>query len=355
MAGLRLTIFPLVLLGVGSCKTTEPLTYSKAQPQDRKILGKAHAYLPVGPDNTSILNGSMAERRKRAWEIVYEMIKPVPVDTEFARKTGIEAPRLPLWQTFYESSEYLRMFESLYEALGDEDRMVRENGNVELDQAGLPKAADFCPTQMEEVFDWHASKRLAYTFPPRRFNQRLGQLKNQAAIEGLSGTGLTLFSPGLLYHYFQNYRRVYQCDKAFVGDVPANNKGLSDSNFTRCFAAEFPSGNTNLNIPSSGNYASGCSYNQDGCDGGQDQDCSQRQIGGSVAIKTSWNLKQAGSKLGVFDTSAENMEKILGEGEWKTDDFIDPSSRGYSDIYTVDALTFDNQTFNSFQLMAQNS
>jgi len=209
----RLMIFALAT-AFAACKPRENGSTPQAAPEDRRILGAA-APFPAAPLEFDLLHGSMAARRTAGWSTLAKILAPTPL--------RYRDDTIPLWQTWLDQREFEVLFTRLYEDLGKEGRAARR-----------PFAAD----AIERVMKEHADAAIP-GWDEERFTKRLGQIKQREDVQGLSGRGVTLFSPELVRHYLENYRDVIACVPKLKTLAPDADPP-SPSVFTPCFAKEFP-------------------------------------------------------------------------------------------------------------------
>lgn len=285
-----------------SCKH-KPQTVSKvdALPHARNILGPAKPWIPIKLD-PEVLKNSISERRKTGWKIMEQALRRVTVinpktGEAFMDLSSNQPLTIPLWQTWYEVNEFQEVFEILYwDKLNDSQR-----------------AAGEAPVHLvEEAMAQHHEKKLLkkWTKPlsdgRTRFEKLLGQLSGPqeiSALNGVSGRGHTLYSPGLIKHFLLNYAKVKECR----GMPPDFTTGNTDQDFATCMNAPFPED--------------------------------------AVAIKATWNTVTSG--LATFDTTAHGMAQTLSQPKptWKPSNTADTLVfPGAEQIYTSNTFVDDQRS-----------
>jgi hypothetical protein len=187
-----------------------------ARPLDRLLLGRAASY-PAdapSPERSEALAASMAERRKAAWAIVEKALAPVPVEATDAAGEPVVVPRFHTW---YSREDFLPMFDFLFRALPDADKIAR---------------APFAEESIRGAFPWNATMALSLpTFTQERLEARRREALLPDGPASLGGNGRTLMSPGYVAHLLRSYRPAVECrapDPAAAGE------------FAPCLAGEFP-------------------------------------------------------------------------------------------------------------------
>jgi hypothetical protein len=217
---------------------------------------------------------------------------------------------IPLWRTWYEQGEILNMFDAAYFRLSD---------------AQAKKRGPICESEVASAFKDFLNRDLDdYGFSPADFQKKLGQFQAHADVEGIPGTGFTMFSPPIAAHYLRNYKEVIECDAHARDEAPP-----STLNHSHCMLSEFPNGHTR-----SFAYSSEAKKDLSHCQGPQDQ-FDERSLGMSVAVKGNWFPVRPDSKIAVFDTSAAGMKKYLGEGEFTAIETVDANDVIFKDVYSI--------------------
>ena len=300
-------------LGLYSCKQRAEPAVTKATPEDRKVIGaavplpaKAVTYNPA-----ALL--TLKRRRDLAWKVVAEVLRPVKIGAANGL-TGFlpeEEPTLPLWQTWYDAGEFTELFKRLYTGLGTDGRAAKKA---------------FCPSAIADAYAAHANKSLK-GWTPEKLEQRLGQLKSQPDVHGVSGKGVTLFSPGIVTGLLKNYVGIMKC--------PETTKGLERGtppppgpSFSHCLASEFPTGLDDALPVAAAEYAH-C-----GDVDAQHPAFDYAKSGVAIAMKTAWNIAHR-DDLAAFDTDATALQRQLTSGVFsparqKKDGELPPSS-----IFTI--------------------
>jgi hypothetical protein len=311
----------VVISAAHACRQRLPhLSSERATPEERRVIGAAVPYFPAELTDKSALDKNMRLRREKAWDVFRQVTKEVAI----GRDKGIQgfAPNspasLPLWQTWYTGNEMPIMFRSVYEKLTAEQRKGRR---------------PICPEVLDQLFENYA-KTSVIGFTPQDLEQRLSQVVSQEEVRGISGRGITMFSPGLLRHYFENYAHVLKCESERASVLPK--AIISPTNHASCFASEFPSG---LDFP----YQLPVSDYSHCNNGGKNAESPSPKVnhGGAVTIKTAWRRAGIGV-VGKFDTSAEGLTKHLGNGTWKPYDDVPASSLTPEKIFTIKLMASAN-------------
>jgi hypothetical protein len=319
-----------------SCKKRQD-AHTKASPVNRKLLGVGQPYHPPKDILDEPLDKSMAKRRQAAWAIIEQVVEEIEVgqtQDEFRPESNL----LPLWNTWYEGHEINWMMLTLYDELKDQDR-------IQFDEAGAPKTvgsgsgADFCPEDLLTIFDRHEKKDISVRFDEDRYLRRLRQFRNRSEVRGISGTGITLFSPAIFSHYLANYRQVFQCDR-LIPDLNRDTPPPTSKNFTHCFKSEFPG----VQVAPAGVLSESNSEPEVGRSR-YPSTCGSRQVpqkglirekfGTAVAIKTAWQLVEDNSEIAVFDTSARGLKDSFDSGHWQAHQYKKASEISDEEIYTI--------------------
>ncbi len=305
--------FCLATAGVFACKQRSSPAEVKATPEDRKVIGAA---VPLAADDVTFDEKDLATlkgRRDAAWKVVEQVLRPVRIGAEGGLKgfRPEDEATLPLWQTWYDAGEFLELFKRLYMGLGKEGRAAKK---------------PFCPAAVQDAFSAHATKSLK-GWTPEKLEQRLGQLKSQPEVHGVSGKGVTLFSPGILTGLFTNYNGISKCPET-TKTVERQTPPPAGPSFSHCLAAEFPNGKESALALDAVAYAHCPEVPR------EKAALDYARSGISVAVKTAWNVAHR-EDLAAFDTTAMALGRQLEDGAWvparmKTDGDLSPSN-----IYTI--------------------
>ncbi len=304
----------LVLISAAqACRQRFPhFSKERATPEERRAIGAGIPYVPAEATDKMDLAQNMQLRREKAWEVFRELTREVSIgrNPEIQGFDPNSTGSLPLWQTWYTGEEMPIMFRSVYAKLSSEQRKDRR---------------PICPEVLDTLFENHA-KAAVKGFTPEELEQRLSQVKSLQEVRGISGRGITMFSPALLRHYFENYAYVLKCEAERANLLPETI--LSPANHTPCFASEFPSG---LDFP----------YPLPPADYSHCKNSKETRPdvnhGAAVTIKTSWRKADTGV-IGKFDTSDKGLTKHLTEGAWKPDQEIPSQSLTPNKIFTIKLL-----------------
>jgi len=302
------------LFAVQGCKQRVAVSDPKATPEDRRVIGAGVPWRLDPPVDEPLTFNDMEYRRARAWDIVKSMTIEVPIGANgelipgFAPTGG--KPQLPIWQTFYESEEFLEMMSRLYIGFGKDNRKAK---------------ARFCPADLEQIFAKHA-KRSLRGWTAELLEQRLSQIQSAEQGRVVSGRGVPLFSPGLVRHLLDNYGPILECSR-----FPRDDFGPTGrlDNHSRCYRDEFP-----------GVHGAEHTAKDEGlehCTGenGETPRSDPTVAGTAVAIKSTWHAVGT-ADVAVFDTSAEGMRKLLtGTGEWQPARTVKDGSIPADKVYTI--------------------
>ncbi len=263
---LHASIWVFALISFVGCRQRTEGSEPKAQQFARRILGNGVDY-KAGDVKAAEVNASVVKRRQEAWRIVEETMKPTNIDMgEFGTR------KLAAWQTWYDRTEFQRLFEVLYRCeLAPEERESFKDTTS-------PFVVD--PARVKKVIAEFPRQDLGTAWTEGRFRELLSQLKTSndlAGLNGVDGTGMSLYSPALIGHYLENAAAVYNCDGS-VEPAPGSEDVIGD-----CFGKPFPPA--------------------------------------AVAVKPTFNKIQSGAM--AFDTSALGMSKMFnapppGKNMWRT-------------------------------------
>lgn len=308
-----------------TCKHLEKdVTAPKAHPVDRKLMGQGHPFVHSMDLDANRMKSSMRFRRERAWDIVQNLLTEVPIGTHLDDFNPVSR-QMPLWQTWYETAEFQWMFDDLYNRLGKDGR-IKFKGDKALLVNGLPDGFDFCPGDIQDIFARQGDLDISRQFNAERFKERLRKFKTAEETRGVSGAGLTMFSPGLLFHYLQNYRRIFQCEEKL--ETLASHETFVPAR-SPCFSTAFPKGDKSLFAGHDARLKANCPASVDN---------SARTIGAAVAIKSAWQLSDPNATIANFDSSAAGLEKALDSGEWQPSGQTRSSSLSSDKIYTIETV-----------------
>ncbi len=254
-------------------------------------------------DQEARIQSEMAFRRQIAWEIVGRSLDPVPLlglaglEGETVTLPDGEVPQVPRFQTWYGVDDFKRMFQYLYESLGEEGRAAR---------------APFDDAALAEIFEWNAAAiERSSRWPLERFIDyvnRLGVCPEgvegdacarmlQSNFSGASfGNVRITYSPATIMHLLRSYPRILECmDQLETLSLDAE---PSPDNFTFCFEQEFPAD--------------------------------------AALIKAQWVRADFGMQVPTFDTGADTIARHLSPenaADWGMGERMsDPPPE---DIYTI--------------------
>jgi hypothetical protein len=181
-----------------------------ATPIDRMLIGEAAQY----PADAA-LRGRLADidaneklRRDVAWKTVQKVVAPVAI-------AGKPYAKLPRFQTWYTSDDFLPMFDRLFGALTDSEKRAH---------------APFSERAISEVFPWNATRAPSLaSFTEERLEARKRELATDRGLRSLGKDARTLMSPAYVAHLFRSYGEVLACDPE-----------AKSTEFAPCLAGEFP-------------------------------------------------------------------------------------------------------------------
>jgi hypothetical protein len=301
-------LLAITTLAVG-CKHENVLSSGKAEnPPARKIIGKGAAIQALDTIEYARIKESMGYRRQVAWSMLAKLVAPIKVAYP-GKNVKDGRGTLPLWRTWYEQGEILSMFETAYYKLTD---------------TAAKKRARICESDIAAAFDGLVGRNLEdFGFTVSDFEKKLGQFQWSVDVEGVPGTGFTMFSPGVAAHYLRNYRAMIACSKHERGDETG-----SQLNRSFCMDAEFPTG-----IAANPAYnAATLDYSH--CEGAQSP-IDDTTAGMAVAVKANWFTARPGQKIAVFDTSASGLRDALTSGEFVAKSTADADDIIGKSIYTI--------------------
>ncbi|HEU4537248.1 MAG TPA: hypothetical protein VFS00_24175, partial [Polyangiaceae bacterium] len=187
-----------------------------ALPIDRYLMGKAASY-PAEPPvrgRAEALAASMQKRRQAAWAIVEKVLEPVPIVTTTPQGDDILLPRFHTW---YSREDFLPMFDQLFRALPDADKIAR---------------SPFPEGNIARIFPWNAARAPTLaSFTQEKLAQRLLEISRPQGENSLGGDGRALLSPGYVAHVLRSYRQSVECAPPPAAD---------GSVFAPCLAGDFP-------------------------------------------------------------------------------------------------------------------
>lgn len=189
-----------------------------AAPQARKLLGVAAPYesLSLTDDERQLVLMDQVVRRARAWQVVANLLKPVPL---------AGGGSVPMWATWYGTDDIQRLFHKLYGDIGPAGRRVRQP----FSDAGIDGAFDWNATMLDTLPSW----------PATRYEEWRGTLDGASRYHSLAGLSRTLYAPQATRHLLNNYLGVKDCAPA-ADAAPFEQLGRSAENFSLCFNDEFP-------------------------------------------------------------------------------------------------------------------
>ncbi len=231
-----------------------------------------------------------------------------PVCDNLKLDDGSEIPNVPRFQTWYGVEDLTHIFKTAYEQLSAEDKFVR---------------APFSDQVLANAFfDNNTKKDRLSNWPLRRYTKAVDQLfgceleqladeadeayedrcalqrQSQFSGAGAAGGGIAriMYTPAMAQHVVSNYAQVLDCaDDGLSGTwcEPGEecNSGEDPENFSTCFASEFPAD-------------AGHPFEAMGLPA----------LGGTAVVKLTWSRIGFDFALPAYDTSAEALERRIGEG-----------------------------------------
>jgi hypothetical protein len=202
--------------GCGSTKDGESVgsVEQDALAIDRMLIGRAAEY-PADKTMRArlpVLDASMVERRKMAWDVVAKMLAPV------VAASNVTLPRM---QTWYSVEDVLPMFDRLFRALPDPDKVSH---------------ARFSESEIEAVFPWNATMaQTLASFTAERLAARQAELSTPSGAHSLGKDARVLMSPAYVAHLLRSYPEITSCQVPPASEVPP-----SATNFAPCLDGEFP-------------------------------------------------------------------------------------------------------------------
>lgn len=371
-----------VALGASACAgdpaQCELGTTSQAvQSQDRKILGAGSRYVPDGSlrARQAELHASQDLRRAAAWRTVAKILAPAAIADVLPNMPGASLPR---WQTWYGKDDVVRLFNKLYQELGNDDRAAR----ARFSQAAIDAAFGWNVDSVDELDNWPAERWQAYA----------DAIDTADELAGVGGVGRVGYSPGAVRHLLRSYPEVLDCRADGVPDAFADTPGDAvaqlvrtpvrlDGCASRTLGPFFVSAGEQLIATlEGGGRGSRLSLHRsalpadDDCVAGPDKPCTAsgagsfyvtvsagtRELdavvqvdyaapnaawagclesgfpGDAVVVKTAWHRAQFERQLPVFDTSAAGLSAAVASNDsagWgEPTAYADP---GPEDIYTM--------------------
>jgi len=319
---LRRFFLTLFCVGVAACASSKPQDteaqsgtsmdfpggeIGKSDAFGRALIGLADPY----PADLTLdfrglrLQRDMEMRRALGWAVAARVLAPVPLyglaDAQPDKPIEIDGgmPTVPRWQTWYGVDDFRRVFQRLYGELGAERRDIGEPFTFEeIDAALLWNAA-----AVDRSSRWPLDRFLRHV-------ERLGicPVDQDAAScarslqsnfsGGAAGNARITYSPGTITHLLKNYGAQLACldalDALSIDHVPVE----EFTNFTACLDAEFPRD--------------------------------------AALIKAQWVRADFGRGVPVYDTDADALERIIGDGQsahWAGGDRT--AQPGPDEIFTV--------------------
>jgi mono/diheme cytochrome c family protein len=306
----------------------EPHDFPVSEGGKTDVFGRALAGVaaPYEPDlglaaNEMRLASEMGYRREVAWQIVSRTLDPVPLlglaeatDERVMLPDG-EVPRVPRFETWYGVDDFKRMFQYLYEGLGEDGRARR---------------APFSEDDLATIFEWNAAAiERSSRWPLERFIQyvnRLGvcpegteeadcaRMLQSNFSGGAGGNARITYAPATMLHLLRSYPRILACLDEL--ETLTLDREPSMDNFSFCMEQEFPPD--------------------------------------AVLIKAQWVRADFGMQVPTWDTDANAILRALDPataGEWATPDRM--SNPPPSQIYTIRLLNGDTFRLAGLHIMTK--
>lgn len=275
---LKVSRLILLLCFVMSCREQKPLNSEpSASALDRLIIGVAKPYTADSLDaDSERLKTSVEAQRTLGWKIIAKVWEHVTIPLDAKRSLD-----MPLWQTWYDSVDLIRLFEKAMSDLKPSERRQRK------------KLADPTVAALEQ---WNARMfRNLATYTKDQHEQRLEQLQAEKLDrQSLSGLNRTIYSPAAIMRMLQDYDTIAACNKPDLdANYQAEAAGPSPDNHAPCLSQEF--------TPS------------------------------TAIVKAFWQRSDLGDRLPVFDTDAAALQKLFAQpgATWTEDRHL--SSRPLND------------------------
>lgn len=236
------------------------------------------------------LRRDMRRRREVGWAVARRALEPVElfglsdVDPDRPLEIAGGIPKVPRWQTWYGVDDFKRAFRYLFEALSPEERATR---------------SAFSEAAIDDALRWNAKAReRSVRWPLERFFKHVESLGRcdestsdadcarqlQSNFSGAAtGNARITYSPAALRHLLGNYQHQLGCLEVLDGlELNAQTPEI-DTNFSACLQSEFPRS--------------------------------------AVVIKAQWARANFGRSVDVYDTDANALKNVIGEGKsahWAT-------------------------------------
>ena len=240
------------------------------------------------------LKTDMALRRQIGWEIVARVVDPVPLlglanaassNEEIQLPEG-EVPTVPRYQTWYGVDDFKRMFRELFYQLGPSGRAARQGFSEEALDAIFAWNAE----TLDRSERWPLERFLSYVKQlgvcPAEMTEEACALTLQSQFSGATGGNTRIaYSPSTLRHLLENYDGMLSCLESLKSTGMEVGPSQPDQNFSACFAQEMPAD--------------------------------------AVLIKAHWVRSDFGRTLPTFDTDADALQSVIGEGrlgDWASGD-----------------------------------
>jgi hypothetical protein len=196
----------------------------------RILIGRGPDYSPIAEDPDQLfsrLEGSMADRRAIAWQIVEAMLQPQSVTVN---KQTVE---VPLWHTWYEG---LSLFDTNPELSQKIELYIHNLATCHEDSA-CKKTNDDIIKETMASHGGQDQKDLARNLTNANFTQKLRQFQDAEVQSGPDlGEGFTLFSPSFVEHILAQAQAIEECAS---NRVPWDQAPPSAKQFSTCIT-EFP-------------------------------------------------------------------------------------------------------------------
>lgn len=171
-----------------SCQDLGGVTHA-ASAMDRKLLGNASDYLSEDKLERSELVSSQRARRQAAWRVVERVVASTVLPGA--------SRAVPTFRTWNDRDDLKRVFDHLYEQLGEEGRSRRTG----FDRGDIAAGFAWNPTAIDELANW----------PQKRQAEYENTLTTATRAAGLGGIRRIALSPAASQHVLAGYGPSIDC------------------------------------------------------------------------------------------------------------------------------------------------
>lgn len=224
---------------------------------------------------------------------------------------GQEVPKIPRFSTWYGVEDVNRIFQNAYLLLDEDERRARrgftdpEIGEaMMLNNTAVERSSRWplrrYTSKVDELFGCDLEQGPDES--EEDFAQRCAQARQSQFSGGSSaggGIARMVYSPAMVLHMMRNYAEVLECRDDKLADTWCGDGEPCEDppeNFSTCFRSEFPADAGNPWAEEEGTVAG------------------LGEAGGTVLIKATWSRVGFGFELPAYDTDAEALENLVGEG-----------------------------------------